>query len=157
MIEVIIPLSDISCKIDTKTYYLGESYKAKDSGYSIVQSCSDNLDEIQSYVESAINEVIGKMLKRVKSIDNEFTDGKFIIKVESYDRIPDNKEYVVDLLKKEIIDYCVQYSAFQWVNLVKPEIAQPLSLMLPIMMNKIEKYISMISGIIKRRYTSFGI
>lgn len=152
-----IPLQTILDRIHTRNYYVGESYKAKDLDYSIVQSSYDNIDELKTSVESALDEVVGMFLKRAKEISYVWGNDRYDITIVPYGRIPDNGEEVLRLLGNAITDYCAQYSIYQWLLVLKPDIANPIGSLLPNIINKITKYIGMISDPVRRRYTPFGI
>ena len=153
---ITIPLQTILDRIHTRSYYIGESYKAKDIDYSIVQSSIDNVDELGVSIDIALSNIAGMLIKRVKDFTYDLEED-CIIDITPYGREPENGDSVVKLLENAIIDYCVQYSVYHWLLVLKPEIASPIGSLLPLIEDKIIKYIGMISNPVKRRYTAFGI
>ena len=66
LLAIEIKLSSIFSEIDVRTYYQGESLKKKDADFSSIQTSSDDYDMLRSPVETALNNISGRLIKRVK-------------------------------------------------------------------------------------------
>lgn len=155
MITITIPVQKILDDVNSKTYYIGESYKKKDADFCDVQTSEDNADELISYIETSVNEIVGNLTKRVNDISFEVTDD-ITISFNPFNRLPGNYEVVAKMLDKAIEDYVANYTTSQWLNTVKPEIVAAIFSLLDKNMSQINKYIGMLSGMVLRRATDLG-
>ena len=155
MITITIPVKGILDSVNSKTYYIGESYKKKDIDFCDVQTSGDNADELTTYIETAINEIVGNLTKRVNDIEFDITD-KIVISFNPFNRVPGNYEVVAKMLSKAIEDYAVNYTTYQWLNTVKPDIAAPIFSLLDKNMSQVYKYIGMLSDMVRRRATDLA-
>ena len=73
-----------------------------------------------------------------------------------YERIPPHADKIMELLKKAIWDYIVNYVHYEWLLTVKPELAPVPEQRNENLMWDVVKFIGMISGIVRRRATDLG-
>lgn len=151
-----IQLSSIFSEIDIRTYYQGESLKKKDADFSSIQTSSDDYDMLRSPVETALNNISDRLIKRVRCFEWQIDDEKISISLVPYERIPPHADKIVELLKKAIWDYIVNYVHYEWLLTVKPELAPVPEQRDEKLMWDVVKFIGMISGIVRRRATDLG-
>jgi hypothetical protein len=161
-LTISLPLETIRDIVHSRTYYIGESFKRKDIDYVSVQTSSDDIAELGEYVDTALNELCGKLVKRAKTIDwDEITnpnthEKEFTVTLTPYKRFPNNAKHVFLLLRKAMLDYITTYVIYQWLITVKPELAATFYNQLPELMWKCETHVAQISGIIRRRATNLA-
>lgn len=155
-LSINIQLSSIFSEIDVRTYYQGESLKKKDADFSSIQTSSDDYEVLRTLVETAVNNISGRLIKRVKSLDWIMSEENINITLTPYNRIPPHADKVVVLLKKAIQDYIVNYICYEWLLIVKPELAPVPEQRNDTLMWDVVKYIGMLSGIVRRRATDLG-
>lgn len=146
---------DILKGVDLKTYYIGESYKKKDIHYTDIQTSEDNYGELSTYVDTAFSDVLGRIMKSL-NFSWAKEDDVYTISFTPYKRTPEQSEQVSELLKQAIYDYIVGFTAYQWALLVKPDISKPLGEMLIPLFDKIERVVSMINVMPRRRSTNLA-
>lgn len=151
-----IKLSSVFSEIDVRTYYQGESLKKKDADFSSIQTSSDDYDMLRSPVETALNNISGRLIKRVKCFEWQIDGEKISISLIPYERIPPHADKIMELLKKAIWDYIVNYVHYEWLLTVKPELAPVPEQRNENLMWDVVKFIGMISGIVRRRATDLG-
>lgn len=156
ILPVEIKRADLFSEINMRTYYQGESLKRKDTDYVSVQTSSDDEDILSPMMETALNEIYGKLIKKVKKFEWEVEDGIVKMKFYPYDRLPPHAEKVVELLKKSIIDYIANFCVAEWFHVVKPELAPLVEQKNDLLMYRVIRHVAMLSGQIRRRPTDLA-
>lgn len=151
-----IELSSIFSEIDVRTYYQGEALKRKNADFVSIQTSSDDYDTLRTPIETAVNNINGKLIKRVRTFEWGMDENVLIIKLIPYNRIPPHADKVVLLLKKAIFDYIVNYTCYEWLLMVKPELTPVPERRNEVLMWDVVKFVSMISGMIRRRATDLA-
>lgn len=155
-LKIAIPASDIFSEVNIRTYYQGESLKRKDADFVSIQTSEDDYDALRTYIETALNNINGRLIKRVREFDWIITSGNITITLLPYDRIPPHADKVVKLLEKAIFDYIVNYCIYEWLTVVKPELSSVTERRNDILLTDVVKFIGMISGMVRRRATDLA-
>jgi len=155
MIQFSLLIDEILKEVDMQTYYAGESKKRQDVDADITQTSSDNYDELSVFMNTALNDVSGMLLKRTRS--SSFTqDEKSILCSINPFTVKVNAEYIGNLLKKAIFDYVVNYIVYKWIEMVKPEMAGLYFQNIAKLEYSVIKYVGMLSGHPRRRSTDLA-
>ena len=155
-------MDSIYDEVNARTYYQGESLKRKDIDYVSVQTSSDDYDALRTYVETALNNACGYLLKKVKAFSWEIADddekiGIISISLIPYCRIPPiHAEKVCRLVGKALFDYIVNYTLYEWYLVVKTELANAVGARNDALLSEVLKHVGMISGRIRRRATDLA-
>lgn len=155
-LKIVISLSSIFSEINIRTYYQGESLKRKDADFVSVQTSEDDHDALLTFVETALNNTNGWLIKRVREFDWVMGSENVEITLVAHSRIPPHADKVVKLLEKAIFDYIVNYSIYEWLLVVKPELASVTENRNDSLLWDVVKFIGMISGNIRRRATDLA-
>lgn len=155
-LSINIQLSNIFSEIDVRTYYQGESLKKKDADFSSIQTSSDDYEALRTPIETALNNINGRLIKRVRCFEWLIDDKEINISLAPYNRIPPHAERVVELLKKSVYDYIVNYAIYEWLLTVQPELAAVPEQRNERLMWDVVKFIGMLSGMVRRRATDLG-
>lgn len=155
-LRITIPLSSIFSEINIRTYYQGESLKRKDADFVSVQTSEDDYEALRTFVETALNNTNGRLIKRVREFDWIMGGENVEIDLVPYNRIPPHADKVVKLLEKAIFDYIVNYCIYEWLLVVKPELASVTEKRNDSLLWDVVKFIGMISGNIRRRATDLA-
>ncbi len=156
-IKVTLSISQIVEEVNIQTYYLGESSKKKDPDLAIVQTSVDDMGLLLTPIETGVNEIAAMLIKRVSSFDWVIEDGRVVMDIVSYRRLPlTDAEKVGRILGKAIKDYLVTIAMVHHLTTVAPELSQPAIARIPANEASITRAISMISGNIRRRATDLG-
>lgn len=156
ILSVEIKRADLFSEINMRTYYQGESLKRKDMDYVSVQTSSDDEDVLSPMMETALNEIYGKLIKKVKEFEWRVEDGAVKMRFYSYNRFPPHAEKVVELLKKSIIDYIANFCVAEWLHVVEPELSPPVEQKKDLLMYRVIRHVAMLSGHIRRRATDLA-
>lgn len=135
--------------VHTRTYYTAERKKKEDPSLAVLQSSEDDRDILLDFLHSAINDLKGKMIKRTLSFSLDIENGVF--EVSSKRKL---SEQIVPLLEKAIEEYIVEYVLFSWLKDTALELADYSALQTK--MDEVDKYISMLSPIPRRRATDLA-
>lgn len=161
-LEVTLTLDSIYDEVNARTYYQGESLKRKDIDYVSVQTSGDDYDALRTYVETALNNVCGYLLKKVKGFtwgiaDDDEKIGIISISLVPYCRVPaEHAEKVCKLVGKALFDYIVNYTLYEWYLVVKTELAGDVGMRNDALLSEVLKHIGMASGRIRRRATDLA-
>lgn len=155
-LNIEIQLSAIFSEVDVRTYYQGESLKKKDADFSCIQTSSDDYDTLRTPIETALNNINGRLIKRVRDFKWSVDEAALNIELIPHNRIPPHVDKVVLLLKKAIFDYIVNYVCYEWFLMVNPELAPIPEKRSEALMWDVVKFIGMISGMIRRRATDLA-
>lgn len=155
VLSIAIPTERVLSEINLKTYYQGESLKRKDADFVSIQTSEDDYDVLYTFIETALNTINGRLIKRVKNFEWVINED-ITISLTPYDRIPPHADKVVELLKKAIFDYTVNYCIYEWLLVVKPELASISGSRNEILLCDVVKFIGMLSGAIRRRATDLA-
>lgn len=151
-----IQLSNILLEIDSRTFYQGESLKRKDVDFVSIQTSSDDYELLHSFIETALNNISGRLIKRVKDFEWAIDGEKISINLMPHNRIPPHSDKVIILLKKAIFGCIVNYCIYEWLLVVKPELASVSEQRNEPLLWDVVKFIGMISGNIRRRATDLA-
>lgn len=155
-LKIAIPASSIFSEVNIRTYYQGESLKRKDADFVSIQTSEDDYDALRTYIETALNNINGRLIKRVREFDWAITSENITISLVSYNRIPPHADKVVKLLEKAVFDYIVNHCIFEWLLVVKPELAPVAENRNDALIRSVVKFIGMISGMVRRRATDLA-
>lgn len=156
ILPIDITLASIFSEVDSRTYYQGEALKRKDADFVSIQTSVDDYDALRTFIETALNNTSGRLIKRVKEFEWIIDDEGITIHLIPYNRIPPHADKVAKLLKKAIFDYIVNYSIYEWLLVVKPELASVSESRNEPLLWDIVKFIGMISGNLRRRATDLA-
>lgn len=104
LLAIEIKLSSVFSEIDVRTYYQGEALKKKDADFSCIQTSSDDYDTLRTPIETALNNINGRLIKRVRDFKWSVDEAALNIELIPHNRIPPHADKVVSLLKKAIFD-----------------------------------------------------
>ena len=138
-----------------QTYYAGESKKRQDVDADITQTSSDNYDELSVFMDTALNDVSGMLLKRTKSSSFTRDEKSILCSIDPF-TVKTNAEYISTLLRKAIFDYVVNYIVYKWIEMVKPEMAGLYFQNIAKLEYSVIKYVGMLSGHPRRRSTDLA-
>lgn len=155
-LNIEIQLSSIFSEVNLRTYYYGESLKKKDADFSCIQTSPDDYDVLRTPIETAVNNINGRLIKRVQDFRWNMDAMVLTIELIPYNRIPPHADKVVQLLNKAIFDYIVNYTSYEWFLIVSPELAQVPEKRNDMLMRDVVKFIGMISGMVRRRATDLA-
>ena len=156
MLSITIEIQKLYDEVNSRLYYQGESLKRKDIDFVSVQTGEDDYPQLHTFVETALNNISERMLKRVISFTYSF-DTDILITLSPYDRMPaEDAEKVIPLLKKAMIDYIVNYVMYEWLLVVKPDLAPINESRNDSLLYFVIKFIEMISGRVRRRATDLA-
>lgn len=155
-LNIEIQLSSIFSEVNLRTYYYGESLKKKDADFSCIQTSPDDYDTLRTPIETAVNNINGRLIKRVWDFKWSMDAAVLSIELVPYNRIPPHADKVVLLLKKAIFDYIVNYTSYEWFLIVSPELSQFPEKRNDTLMQDVAKFIGMISGMVRRRATDLA-
>lgn len=157
ILSINIELTNIFSEIDSRTYYQGESFKRKDADFVSIQTSEDDKDALFPIIETALKNIYGRLIKRIKYFEWSLDANVINIELVPYSRIPEEHgNKVVALLKKSIFDYIVNYCCYEWLLIVKPELAHIPEKRNSFLLSEVSKFIGMISGRIRRRTTDLA-
>lgn len=157
ILPIDIELGSIFSEIDSRTYYQGESFKRKDVDFVSIQTSEDDKDILLPIIETALNNVSGRLIKRIRGFKWSVNANTISIELVPYYRVPEeHANKVIALLKKAIFDYIVNYSCYEWLLVVKPELAHVTENRNATLLSEVSKFIGMISGRIRRRATDLA-
>lgn len=156
ILPIDITLASIFSEVDSRTYYQGEALKRKDADFVSIQTSEDDHDALRTFIETALNNTNGRLIKRVKEFEWVIDDEGITMRMIPYNRIPPHADKVMILLKKAIFDYIVNYSIYEWLLVVKPELASVSESRNEPLLWDIVKFIGMISGNLRRRATDLA-
>lgn len=156
VLSIKISLIDLYSEIEVRTYYQGESLKRKDADFVSIQTSEDDREALLTFIETALNNTNGRLIKRVKECEWDINNENVIIQLIPYNRIPPHADKVVKLLEKAIFDYIVNYCIFEWLLVVKPELASIAEKRNDSLLWDVVKFIGMISGMVRRRPTDLA-
>lgn len=152
-----IELSKLVEEINIQSYYIGEAFKRKDPDYVVVQTSIDDIDALTTPIDTTINEIAMRLLKRVKRFTWDKTDDSYDFNITPYYRIPeDHADKCGELLKKAVFDYIVTNCLIHWLSIVRPDNVQYVSQRLIPNEAAITRLIGMISNNVRRRATNLG-
>lgn len=152
-----IELAGVFSEIDSRMYYQGESMKRKDIDFVSIQTCDDDREILLPIMETALSNINGSLVKRVKDFEWHVGEKSISIELVPYLRIPeDHAGKVALLLKKSIFNYIVNYCCYEWLLVVKPELASVPENRNAVLLAEVSKFIGMISGRIRRRSTDLA-
>lgn len=152
-----IPKKDILSDVHFRTYYQGESLKRKDVDFVSVQTSSDDEDILGTFLETALNEICGKMIKRVQDFTWENSEDNVKIELYPYKRIPESDAAkVTKLLQKSILDYVSNRCVVEWLLVVNPKLVSSASSRSERLEWEVFKHIGMISQMTRRRATDLA-
>lgn len=155
MIQLSLLIDGILKEVDMQTYYAGESKKRQDVDADITQTSSDNYDELSVFMETALNDVSGMLLKRTKSSSFTQDEKSISFSIDPF-TVKTSAEYLGILLKKAIFDYVVNYIVYKWFETVKPEMAGMYFQNIAKFEYSVIKYAGMLSGNPRRRATDLA-
>lgn len=156
ILPIEITLASIFSEVDSRTYYQGEALKRKDADFVSIQTSADDHDALRTFIETALNNTSGRLIKRVKEFEWVIDDESITMHMIPYNRIPPHADKVIKLLKKAIFDYLVSYSIYEWLLVVKPELASVSESRNEPLLWDVVKFIGMISGNLRRRATDLA-
>lgn len=157
ILSINIELASIFSEIDSRTYYQGESFKRKDADFVSIQTSEDDKDALLHIMETALNNINGRLIKRIKNFEWSVNADSINIELLPYYRIPEEHAGKVSaLLKKSIFDYIVNYCCYEWLLIVKPELAYISENRNASLLAEVSKFIGMVSGRIRRRSTDLA-
>ncbi len=141
-----------------RTYYQGETLKRKDADFASIQTSSDDEDLLASFLETAVNELAGKMVKRVIALDWKIEEGGMItFELYPYRRIPvEDAEKVKKLLERSMTDYMANRCLYEWLLVVNPELSSAAFSRNNRLEGEVLKHIGMVSGMVRRRATDLA-
>lgn len=102
-LNIEIQLSSIFSEVNLRTYYYGESLKKKDADFSCIQTSPDDYDALRTPIETAVNNINGRLIKRVQDFRWNMDATVLTIELIPYNRIPPHADKVVQLLNKAIL------------------------------------------------------
>jgi len=155
MIQFSLLIDEILKEVDMQTYYAGESKKRQDVDADITQTSSDNYDELSVFMDTALNDVSGMLLKRTRSSSFTQDEKSILCSIDPF-TVKANAEYISNLLKKAIFDYVVNYIVYKWIEMVKPEMAGLYFQNIAKLEYSVIKYVGMLSGHPRRRATDLA-
>ena len=156
MLSINIEIQKLYDEINSRLYYEGESLKRKDIDFASIQTGDDDYPQLRTFVETALNNISERMLKRVISFTYSFVSDIDITLLPYY-RVPtEDAEKVIPLLKKAMIDYIVNYAIYEWLLVVKPDLAPINGQRNEDLLYIVIKFIEMISGRVRRRATDLA-
>jgi hypothetical protein len=135
-------------KVYTKTYYVGEMLKNKDTDMKFVQACSDDSDILSDYMDAEINRINGYMTKRLVS----FSIDKENITVNTNRPL---KDKIVNIIENALESYLVEYITWKWIKDNYPQIANPSDKEERLW--QLKDAITSLSPSVRRRATTIGI
>jgi hypothetical protein len=158
MIEIRIKIQRVAEEVHLRSYYQGETLKRKDPDDVSVQSGDDDMIVLRPMIETSLSELVSLMMKRVRHVDWEITDeDEMVVSIQAYPRIPHSDEArVAKLMERSMTDYLSLRTLQQWYGTVKPEIRGTVEEELIRAGAAVGKYVSMISGNIRRRSTDLA-
>ena len=156
---VTFPLSKVYEEVSVQSWYQGEAQKRKDADMAIVQSSTDDTTQMQTVVETALNDIVLRMTKRLRDIDWSITDDTVSIGYTPFARVPEgDAERVAAVMGKAIMDYMVNECLVSWFETTAvqhPEIANVYKAKQEVLMDKILNAVSMLSEHpVRRRATN---
>lgn len=154
LVEIL--LANILSEIDSKTFYQGEALKRKDIDFVSIQTSSDDYDLLHSFIKTALNNISGRLIKRVKAFEWGIDGEKIFMNFIPHNRIPPHANKVIKLLEEAIFDYIVNYCIYEWLLVVKPELATVTEKRNDLLLWDVVKFIGMISGMVRRRATDLA-
>lgn len=155
-LNIEIQLISIFSEVNLRTYYYGESLKKKDADFSCIQTSPDDYDALRTPIETAVNNINGRLIKRVQDFRWNMDATVLTIELVPYNRIPPHADKVVQLLNKAIFDYIVNYTSYEWFLIVSQELARVPEKRNDMLMRDVVKFIGMISGMVRRRATDLA-
>lgn len=135
-------------KVYTKTYYIGESKKGKDTDIKFIQAGKDDADILSDYLSDEINRMKGYMAKRL--IDFSFDNESISLTTNRPD-----KEIMMSVIECSFESYLVEYLSWKWIKDNYPQIADSSD-----MENRLwqlKDNITSLSPIVRRRATEMGV
>lgn len=152
-----IPKKDILSDIHFRTYYQGEALKRKDADFASIQTSSDDEDILDTFLDTAVNDVCGKMIKRVQDLTWDTSGDNLKIELYPHKRIPESDAAkVVKLLQKSILDYVSNRCVVDWLLVVHPDLASAPASRSDSLEWEVFKHIGMISQMTRRRATDLA-
>lgn len=152
-----IPKKDILSDIHFRTYYQGEALKRKDADFASIQTSSDDEDILGTFLDTAVNDVCGRMIKRVQDLTWDTSGENLKIELYPHKRIPESDAAkVVKLLQKSILDYVSNRCVVDWLLVVNPDLASAPASRSASLEWEVFKHIGMISQMTRRRATDLA-
>lgn len=152
-----IAKKDILSDIHFRTYYQGEALKRKDVDFASIQTSSDDEDIIGTFLDTALNEICGKMIKRVQDLTWDTSGENVKIELYPHKRIPESDAAkVTKLLQKSILDYISNKCIVEWILVVNPELVSAAASRTDSLEWEVLKHIGMISQMTRRRATDLA-
>lgn len=160
-LTITLTVEEIFKEVDIRTYYYGEKLKQGDTSAALLQTSSDDYDAMFTYLDTALNDVCGYALKKVRAFDFSVDhEGESItLSFLPYFRIPKQHAVIVlRLLRKSISDYLVNRCIEEWLTTVQPELAVTYTAKNSQLLDAVLKHIGMISGQrqVRRRATNLA-
>lgn len=154
---ITIKFDTVYDEIKSRLYYEGESLKRKDIDFVSIQAGEDDSAQLSSFIDTALNNISQQMLKRLVSYTYTKSDDSAVMTFYPNSRIPETDAVkAVVFLTKAIIDYVVNYAMYEWLLVVKPEIANINEQRISPLMFNLCKYIEMLSKMPRRRATDLA-
>lgn len=146
---MILDIQNIIKQVHIRTYYIAEKKKKEDPSIAFIQTSTDNDDILSVYINIALNDLEGKMIKRLNHLIFDIEAG--VIEIKSNQKKADS---IIAILEKAITNYVIEFVIFSWLKDVANELANPMIYLEK--MNLIDKYISMLSPTPRRRSTDLA-
>ena len=157
MTTITISLEKIYQQVTTELYYAGESMKRKDMDYVSIEAGEDDYATLKIFVESAMNELSQRFIKRLASYTCTIDDTNITITFTPHSRVPEeDAEKASSFMGKAIFDYIVNYTIYKWLLVVKPELATINASNISPLLFSVMKFSEMLSNIVRRRATDLA-
>jgi hypothetical protein len=119
--NILIKKEELMHQVELRTHYHAEGEKRKDLNADIGETSSDDEELLETFLNSAINELIAAVAGRFEGISCNISSGYIEISFIGSD---DTRSNIMPILKQAITDYLINELMTQWTLIRYPAWSQ---------------------------------